>query len=188
MAAIPGDEIVLSKWTGLKGTAEIAGKRTREIGDYFSPYFLETVLGFKQYFSVETEERIAREYGASYIKETGECGIYGALWEMAESSGVGITVYLRDIPIRQETVEIANLLDFDPYLLLSGGSLLFTVKSSYGLIRALKDEGINAQVIGTVNDSNDRVVINNGIRRFLSPRSTDPFESIMGKESPGDNR
>ncbi len=178
MAAIPGDEIVLSKWTGLKGTAEIAGKRAREIREYFSPYFLETVLGFEEYFPVDKEERTAREYGASYIKETGECGIYGALWEMAASSGVGLTVYLRDIPIRQETVEIANLFDFDPYNLFSGGSLLFTVKSSYALIRALRDQGINACVIGTVNDSNDRVVINNGIRRFLTPRDKDPLESF----------
>ena len=97
---------------------------------------------------------------------------------MAASSGVGLTVYLRDIPIRQETVEIANLFDFDPYNLFSGGSLLFTVKSSYALIRALKDEGINARVIGTVNGSNDRVVINNGIRRFLTPRDRDPLEDF----------
>ena len=178
MAAIPGDEIVLSKWTGLKGTAEIAGKREREIREYFSPYFLETVLGFKQYLSADREEKAAWEYGASYIKETGAGGIYGALWEMAASSGVGLTVYLRDIPIRQETVEIANLFDFDPYNLFSGGSLLFTVKSSYALIRALKDEGINARVIGTVNGSKDRVVVNNGIRRFLTPRDRDPLEDF----------
>ncbi len=178
MAALPGDEIVLSKWTALKGSALIAKEKAAELKEYFSSYFTETVTGFDGYLSVLKEQGIAEEFGANFVKETGSGGIYGALWEMAAESGVGIEVNLRDIPIRQETVEIANFYDFDPYLLLSGGSLLITLKQGYGLVRALRDEGINAAVIGRVNDSNDRVVVNKGIRRFLSPRYTDSIERI----------
>ena len=35
-------------------------------------------------------------------------GIFGALWELAEASGVGLEIELKKIPIRQETVEICE--------------------------------------------------------------------------------
>ena len=37
-----------------------------------------------------------------------EGGIFGALWEMAEASGVGLEIDLKKIPIRQETVEVCE--------------------------------------------------------------------------------
>ena len=39
-----------------------------------------------------------------------EGGIFGALWEIGEASGTGITADLRKIPIKQETVEICEVL------------------------------------------------------------------------------
>ena len=58
------------------------------------------------------------------VIEAGEGGIYAALWELAEREGCGLRLDLRAIPILQETVEICNTLDLDPYRIESGGCLL----------------------------------------------------------------
>ena len=43
---------------------------------------------------------------------------------MGQCSGVGLEIDLKKIPIRQETIEICEFFDLNPYKLLSGGSLL----------------------------------------------------------------
>ncbi len=53
-----------------------------------------------------------------------EGGIFGALWEMAESSGIGLEIDLKKIPLKQETVEICELFDINPYGLIASGAML----------------------------------------------------------------
>ena len=53
-----------------------------------------------------------------------EGGIYGALWEVAQASGVGLEVSIEDIPVRQHTIELCEFFDLNPYQLISSGSML----------------------------------------------------------------
>ena len=71
-------------------------------------------------------------------------GIFGALWELAEASGVGLDITLKKIPIRQETVEICEFFDINPYQLASGGSLLMAAEDGNRLVMDLAKEGIPA--------------------------------------------
>ena len=57
--------------------------------------------------------------GASALCAMGEGGILRALWKMAEASRVGLRADLRKIPVRQETIEICERFDLNPYKLLS---------------------------------------------------------------------
>ncbi|MCR4589572.1 MAG: hypothetical protein K5668_01960 [Lachnospiraceae bacterium] len=173
------ETIVITKWTGLKGSALIAEKKEEELLKYFSPCFVDTVKDFGNLLSNEAEEELLGEYGIGSFREIREGGVYGALWDMAEERDTGISVYLKDIPIKQETIEIANYLDFDPYLLLSYGSYLIFTDRGYELMRALREKGLPAAMIGETTDNNDRVVINNGSRRFLSPRYEDALNSVI---------
>ncbi len=179
------ENIVISKWAGLKGSSLIAAEKEEELLTYFPRSFIDTVKGFDRYISTEEEKKIIGEFEVSAFCEAGEGGVYGALWDLAEETGTGIDVYLRDIPVKQETIEIANYFDFDPYLLLSEGTVIIITENGYALTKALTENGINAAVIGTVTDSNDRVVINKGIRRFLSPRYKDELYKIIGNERSG---
>lgn len=51
-------------------------------------------------------------------------GIFTALWEMAERAGVGLEVDLKRIPVKQETIELCEYFDINPYNLYSAGALL----------------------------------------------------------------
>ncbi len=175
MTIFPGDEIVLSKWAALKGTAHMAAEKEEELRASFPSMFIEGAINLREFCSVEKELEISRSFDPSLVLEAGERGLYGSLWDMGESTGAGFDVYLHDIPMRQETIEIAEYFDLDPYLMDSGGALIICTKRGYALSKALREAGLAASVIGTVTDSNDRVVIFDGVRRFLSPNEWKNF-------------
>ena len=174
----PGQELVVTKWIGLEGTSILAKEKERELLERFAPSFIETAQGFDRYLSVVPEAATAVKSGVSAMHDVTEGGIFGALWEMAEASGVGLEIDLKKIPVRQETVEICNFFDINPYGLISSGSMLIAVDNGYGLVRELEKDGIHSAVIGKATDGNDRIVVNRDERRFLEPPKTDELYKI----------
>ena len=73
---------------------------------------------FASLLSVVKDSRVAMQVGVSAMHDVTEGGIFGALWEMAEASGVGLCVDLKKIPIRQETIEICEFFNLNPYQLI----------------------------------------------------------------------
>jgi hydrogenase maturation factor len=73
-------------------------------------------------------------------------------------------------------VEICEYFDVNPYQLKGDGALLFLTHDSAAAMKALKAHGISAAVIGRVNESNDRVLINEEETRFLEPNRVDEYE------------
>jgi hydrogenase maturation factor len=133
-----------------------------------------------------------------------EGGIYAALWRLADKCCSGLTVDMKKIPVRQETIEISNYFDFDPYMMESAGSLLMAVPKGRGeeLVHALADgslgagcnmnnNGKNGQnsdktefripaaVIGKMTAGNDRVIISGDDRRFLTAPEPDSLIKIL---------
>jgi len=107
-----------------------------------------------------------------------EGGIFGALWELGEASGVGIDVDLKKIPIRQETVELCEFYDLNPYQLISSGVMLMVTEKANELVEALGRNNIPAAVIGRITSGNDRVVRNEDEKRFLSPPKSDELYKV----------
>lgn len=173
--ARPGQDVVLTKWVGLEGTYLIAREKETELRERFSAEYIEEAKGFDRYLSIIPEAATAMESGVGALHHVSEGGIFGALWEMAERSGVGLEIELKRIPIRQETVEICNYYDINPYALLSSGCLLMTADKGHNLMESLHKKGINATVIGRTTDSNDRLIINEEEKRFLTPAQQDEY-------------
>ena len=174
-----GDDIIVTKWVGLEGTSIIAKEREKELLERFAPDFVACAQELDRYISVIPEARVAMQSGVHAMHDVTEGGIFGALWEIAEASRVGLEIDLKAIPIRQETVEICNHYDINPYTLISGGSMLIAAADGFTLVRELKRCGIDAAVVGKATDGNDRVVENNGERRFLTPPETDELYKLL---------
>lgn len=162
-----GDDIVVSKCIGLEGTSLIAACKKEEILKKFPSHMVTEAINFDKRLSIIPEAATAVKSGVSSMLSLSEGGILKGLWELGEASGVGLEIDLRKIPIKQETIEIANLLDINPYTLLSGGSLLMTTDDGNRLVRDLNKQGIESCIIGKCTDSNDRVLLNEDVRRFL---------------------
>ena len=177
--ARPGQDIVVTKWVGLEGTSIIASAREAELREHYSQEFVDRARGFIRYISVVKEAMIARDFGVAAMHDITEGGVFGALWEMAAASQVGLTVDLKKVPLKQETVEICELFDLNPYQLISSGSMLIACDRGHDLAECLKKEGIHSAVIGKFTDNNDKVIVyDEGETRYLEPPKTDELYKI----------
>lgn len=119
------------------------------------------------------------EHGISAMHDITEGGIFGALWEMASGADLGVEIDLKKIPIRQETVEVCEFFNVNPYLIMSSGSMLIATKDGNGLVRRLEAAGIHAAVIGRTNNSNDRIIRNGEDVRYLDKPQTDELYKVI---------
>lgn len=171
--ARPGMDILVTKWIGIEGTAILAKEKEEELLAKFSAPFVEKAKALDVYISVQSEAAVAVRSGVSAMHDVTEGGIFGALWEMAEASGVGLEIDMKKIPIRQETVEICEFFGLNPYQLISSGCMLMAALDGNTLVRELAKAGIPAAIIGKATEGNDRVLLNEEERRFLEPPKTD---------------
>ena len=173
-----GMDIIATKWVGLEGTAILAREKEEELRSRYAQPFIDKAKTFEEMMSILPEAAVAIKSGASAMHDVSEGGVFGALWEFAQSAGVGLEIDLKKIPIRQETIEICEFLDLNPYKILSGGSLLIATKDGNALVMELEKNGIPAVVIGKATESNDRVLVNEDERRFLETTQTDEIWNI----------
>ena len=171
--ARPGMDILVTKWIGIEGTAILAKEKEEELLTKFSVPFVEKAKALDVYISVQSEAAVAVRSGVSAMHDVTEGGIFGALWEMAEASGVGLEIDMKKIPIRQETVEVCEFFGLNPYQLISSGCMLMAAADGNMLVRELTKAGIPAAIIGKATEGNDRVLLNEDERRFLEPPKTD---------------
>ncbi|MDF2843533.1 MAG: hypothetical protein K0R00_1959 [Herbinix sp.] len=177
--AKPGQEIVMTKWAGLEGTAIIATAKEEELKTKYSDSFLSGAKEMLDHISVVPEAKVARVVGVTSMHDVTEGGIFGALWEIGAASKVGLEVDLKKILLKQETVEICEFYDLNPYMLISSGCMLIITDHANHLVDSLKAEGIVAAVIGRITEGNDRVILNEEERRFLEPPKSDELYKVI---------
>lgn len=184
---LPGEEILVAGAVALEGTSRIARAKNEELEKYFSPGFLYNCRNLWKDFGTEKDAEIsvrelAEKAGASVIFDMGEGGFLSALWKVAEASGVGLEADLRKVPIRQETVEVCEIFDLNPYKLCSGGAALIGIRGGEALVQELRRKGCMAEIIGQANTGNDRLLYSGGNARFLERPAEDEIKKIKLQE------
>lgn len=144
-----GDDIVLTKWAGLEGTAVIATDYESRLAG-LSAADLDEARALVSHISVVKEGLYAAARGAHAMHDVTEGGVLGAVWEMAEAAGCGILLEEARIPVHPITQKICAALGLNPLRLLASGAMLIAVAGGEGeaLAGELKAQGINAAVIG----------------------------------------
>lgn len=171
----PGLDLVMTGWAGTEGTAILARREEQRLLTRFPLDLVEQAKGFDRDLSVERAVKTALSCGcgAAAFHDISQGGVFGALWELCESAGTGMEGELKKIPLKQETVEICEMLGLNPYCLLSGGALLAAVKDGQRLVTELSREGIPAVLIGRTTETKDKVLWNGEERRFLEKPAQD---------------
>ncbi len=165
--AVPGQDIVVTKTIGLEGTALLSMEHEEKLLKRYTESFIYQAQSFANYASILREVAVAVSHGQAAMHVIGQGGILAALWELAGASKVGLSVDLKHIPIKQETVEICEFFGYNPYQLMSTGSLIVTTNDGFGLVRKLEAEGISASVVGKITDSNDKVIFRDDEKRYI---------------------
>lgn len=171
-------DLVVTKWIGLEGTSIIAHAKEAELATRYPMHLIHAAQGFERLISVALEAALAMRSDVCRLYAIRNGGIFGALWEISRLLGVGLSIDLLKIPVKQETIEVCEFFDVNPYVLLSGGSLLIVTPDGETLVKELEEAGIPAAVIGQTNNSNDKVVTNREEVRYLEPTQPDEIMKL----------
>jgi len=174
----PGDVLVVTNAIALGGTVAVAQAKETELLAHYPFQLIDRAKKFGDRLYVGAAARAITHFGAAAMHDLSQGGIFNALWEMADQAGVGLEVDLKKIPVRQETIEICEYFDINPYYLYSAGALLVGTAHGEALVSYLAAQGIPAAVIGRVTDGNDRVIRNGSEQRYLDRPKPDEWYRI----------
>ncbi len=174
----PEMDIIITKYTALYGTWLLKGRHKKRLEGYFNSRFVYGIERFADFFSITKELEIAKKCECD-VFPIAEGGITAALWYFISGFKGGIDVSLEEIPIRQETVEICELLGVSPYELNGIGSVLIATDNASKVLNELHGADIPAKVIGKLTDSNDKILRRaDGIRHLDRPAIDSYYRSI----------
>ena len=179
LGALPGYSIVVTKWIGLYGSVLLAENKYDELRSRYPAFIMDDAIGFKQYLSIDTEVKIALEHGDRCMYACGEGGLYAGLWNLTRASGVGMTGYYKDIPIRQETVELCEFYDINPYKLRSEGTLIVVTQTPDELKMMYADAGIPSSVIGYITEHKERILIYADEKKHIQKPARDELSKVL---------
>lgn len=180
---VPDFDIVMTKYAGIMGSDRLARIKHDELCTRFSKSYVESAYVNRDIFSVRKEaEILAAMDNVYYMHDVSHGGIYGALWQLGSRINQGIEIKHNNILIKQETIEVSEFFNINPYMLEGTGSLLAVVNDGEAVVSELEKAGVPAAVIGKVSSGKERFVViePTGERRFLSPVNGDEIYKIIG--------
>ena len=191
-------DVVMVGFAGLEGSVLLAQKKEEDLKKRYASSFIkraakqsaelvdaaqlqrsEEIAPFLM--TKETEAAAAGWSDVCGLCELGRAGVFMGLWNIAQAADVGLEIILQQIPVKQETIEICNFFDINPYQLQSGNSWILFSHHGNRTVQQLAGLGIAATVIGLTMANHDRVIINGEERRFLEKRYQDPFELLIAE-------
>jgi hydrogenase maturation factor len=179
-----GQDIVVAGYAGLSGTVEIVKNKKEELYQWFSRDYVDRIAEAGN-MALEGGLEKWKDFGAAECEPAGEGGILKALWDLSGAYMTGIRVSLHKIPIKQETIEICERYDLNPYRLFGADCLLFSSDNGGDLVHALKEQGIHAAVTGKVTGGIKRIIEHGESISFLDKPSEDELYKVLLRKQEG---
>ena len=157
-SAEPGDDIILTSGIAIEGTAILARECKKELlaaGVSENEIKKAANLLDTPGISIVKPAHVAMSTGQiTAMHDPTEGGLAGAIDELARASGTGVVIDNDAVLILDETKIICEALCIDPWGLIASGSLIITTHpdGSPKVIRALRQAGIEASMIGRITD------------------------------------
>ena len=160
-AGKPDQDLVMVGYMALAGSAVMTRQDRERLLSRLPEELIDQLLVYdsqRQAHKAMLQESALKEAGVSAWFPLGEGGIFNGLWHMADHWGTGFTVQLKDLPVRQETIEVCEIEEKNPYYLHSEGCLLLAANHGDRVCAALGAQGIPAAVIGVLTNKKDKTL------------------------------
>lgn len=176
----PGDLLVMTKTAGLEGTGILISDFPKELSAVLSPEELGRSSEFFSQLSVVPEGVLGGDYQALKLHDVTEGGIYGAVWEICQTAGLGCRVYQDRIPVHPLTGKVCAHFSIDPYRLISSGSMLLIMPaaSTPAYLEALTNQGILGTVIGEITAEELLIISGDGVLPLMPPGPDELFRVV----------
>jgi hydrogenase expression/formation protein HypE len=156
----PGDKILCSGWVAAEGTGILISSNKKFFSGKLSEK--EILVGTKIGENISITERVLslnreRHDDLNLIHDATEGGILGALYECLSPHNLGCEIDSSKIPISNVTLKITQLLDIDPFRLISSGVVIIicTPERASSILDYLTSVSAEpAKIIGTITDEN----------------------------------
>lgn len=177
-----GDKVVLSKYIGIEGSSILANELEDKLSKHLDKKKIEEAKKMSEELSVIKEGMTAGRFNAKYMHDITEGGVYGAVWEASKAINRGVLINQKDIPIKNITMEISQILDINPYRLISSGSMLMVIdEENYnGLKSKLKEDNIELTIIGEIIEKGIYLKDGNDIEEIAPPESDELYRALGG--------
>ncbi len=177
------DKIIITKGPAIEASGIFATMFPDLLEKEFGADFTQKAKGLFYKMSVVEDALTScsvgvRENGVTAMHDATECGIWGGLYEIAQSSRCGLIIEEEKLVIEPCVREICELFKIDPYKSISEGTLILTCRphKAEEIVRALSKKGILASVVGEVVDSTQGIIlVKEGKERKLEHPGVDPF-------------
>lgn len=171
-------DLVVAGTVGREGAAMLAAEYAKRLEERYAPSYIEAAKHLFDDGSMTAVADILQEKEVVSVHDVREGGIFAALWEMAAAANVGLSIDLKNIPIKQHTIEVCEYFNLNPYMLRSGGTLLLACANGARIVEQLKNAGVQAAVIGQTTAGNDRLIRYDDEARFLEPPKMDEYYKV----------
>lgn len=173
-----GDVLLLTKGAAIATTGILGYAFPNTIEQKFGRKFLKQTQYYLHESSTVRDALTAvsvgvRDEGVTAMHDVTEGGVYGGVFELICASGKGAKIDKRAIQVAEETREICELFEIDPFNALGEGSLVVSVRPEKAerVQTALVKAGIQSFNIGEVTRAEDRIIVvdESGERRLEYP-------------------
>lgn len=184
-------DVLVTRYIGIRGTAILAREYREDLVNRYPKWLVDEACKFDSDINNDSDSAAANidsgpaapsmEQNIIYSKEYTEFGIFEALFQMSRELKCGLRINIKDIPIKQETVEICEFTGVNPYALYSGYSDVVVAKDGNAAIAFFEKNGIPATIVGTTAEDNDKIIINEDERGFLPHIRKDELKTKLGR-------
>ena len=150
-------------YAGLSATGEIVAENFEKLKERFSESYLNKArsLAKRAKEDAGSIRETLTKCGVTFLETSSGC--YNALWMLAtgdgkKSHGFGIETELKKIPVRQETIEITNEVDVNPYKIPSDGAFVALFDTEEQIYENFSKKGVPFDVIGGIIEGNRRII------------------------------
>jgi len=178
-----GDKIIITKGPAIEATGIFAAMFPRLLEKEFGQDFSQKAQQIFYKMSVVEDALTAvsvgvRDSGVTAMHDATECGIWGALYEVAQAAELGVRIEKEQIVVENCVEEICNYFGIDPYASISEGTLIIACRphKAQEIVAALLQKEIKSSVVGElIEPEKGMVLMSKGTEGKLEHPVVDPF-------------
>ena len=178
-----GDIILLTKGPAIEAAALLGVLYRERLEGELGPELASKLCSRTDQISVVDDALIAFEAGGVHaMHDATEGGVLGGLWEMATASALRCRADLDAVEVPEDIAGIASALGFDPWQVISEGTLLAAVEPGAveRVLSAWSAAGIAGFVLGQFSDALDASRVHRGGQTAaLVEPGRDPFWDLF---------
>jgi hydrogenase maturation factor len=185
--ARPGDVVIMTKGAAVETAGILASMfpevLERRYGKEFARRAQEIFWLQSAVDDALTLAQLGLRDGVTAMHDATEYGVWGALNDVAEVSGVSIRVFREKLFVRDDVMKVVEAfsgltgIKVDPFASISEGTLIAAVRRGLEdrALELLRSRGIEAAVIGEVVEGKGVYLVDEGSERLIRQPEQDPF-------------